>query len=326
MLAYAIMHHILVVEDNPDILEVMRDLLEGDGYRVSLACNGIEGIEAFTHEVPDLIISDLMMPRLDGFGLLAAVRAQASGAGVPFLFLSARTETAITTRARALGADEFLFKPFAPEDLLVAVRAKLDRRRTLQLFDTRSAHLQTVTMLANTIEAREAYTRGHVERVQTYALALARALGWSAEALAICAFGAILHDIGKIQVPRRILNKRRPLTHSEWVLLRRHPEIGARMLQGIDHLHDAIPYVLCHHERWDGNGYPARLIGRTVPREGRLLGIVDSFDAMTSDRPYRRSLGLERALSEIRKSANAQFDPEMVEAFLNLDFAALGVS
>ncbi|MBL8092564.1 MAG: response regulator [Anaerolineales bacterium] len=303
----------------------MQDLLEGDGYRVSLANNGYEGLQAFDREVPDLIISDLMMPRLDGFGLLEAVRAQTRGAGVPFLFLSARTDTAMTTRARSLGADDYLFKPFAPEDLLIAVRSKLDRRRTLQLFDTRSAHLQTVTMLANTIEARESYTRGHVDRVQKYALALAQALGWNAEALAICAFGAILHDIGKIQVPRRILNKRRPLTHSEWVLLRRHPEIGARMLQGIDHLHDAIPYVLCHHERWDGRGYPARLIGRTVPSEGRLLAIVDSFDAMTSDRPYRRALGLERALAEIQRGANAQFDPVMVEAFLGLDFAALDV-
>jgi putative two-component system response regulator len=320
------MHHILVVEDNYDILAVMHDLLEGDGYRVTLANNGQEGLAAFAQEVPDLIISDLMMPRLDGFGLLAAVRSQAHGAAVPFLFLSARTEAAITTRARSLGADDYLFKPFAPEDLLIAVRAKLDRRRTLQMFDTRSAHLQTVIMLANTIEARESYTRGHVDRVQKYALALAGALGWSAEALAICEFGAILHDIGKIQVPRRILNKRRPLTHSEWILLRRHPELGARMLQGIDHLHDAIPYVLCHHERWDGRGYPARLIGRTVPREGRLLAIVDSFDAMTSDRPYRRSLGLERALAEIQRGANAQFDPAMVEAFMGLDFAALGIS
>lgn len=319
------MHHILVVEDNYDILAVMQDLLEGDGYRVTLANNGQEGLLAFDREVPDLIISDLMMPRLDGFGLIEAVRAQAKGAGVPFLFLSARTDAAMTTRARSLGADDYLFKPFSPEDLLVAVRAKLDRRRTLQLFDTRSAHLQTVTMLANTIEAREGYTRGHVDRVQKYALALARALNWSTEALDICAFGAILHDIGKIQVPRRILNKRRPLTHSEWVLLRRHPEIGARMLQGIDHLHDAIPYVLCHHERWDGRGYPARLIGRTVPREGRLLAIVDSFDAMTSDRPYRRSLGLERALAEIQRGANAQFDPEMTAAFMTLDFAALNV-
>lgn len=320
------MHHILVVEDNYDILAVMRDLLEGDGYRVTPANNGQEGLTAFTREVPDLIISDLMMPRLDGFGLLEAVRAQAHGAAVPFLFLSARTDSAMTTRARSLGADDYLFKPFAPEDLLIAVRAKLDRRRTLQMFDTRSAHLQTVTMLANTIEARESYTRGHVDRVQKYALALAAALGWSAEALAICEFGAILHDIGKIQVPRRILNKRRALTHSEWILLRRHPELGARMLQGIDHLHDAIPYVLCHHERWDGRGYPARLIGRTVPREGRLLAIVDSFDAMTSDRPYRRSLGLDRALAEIQRMANSQFDPAMVEAFMGLDFTALGVS
>jgi putative two-component system response regulator len=314
------MQHILVVEDNPDILLVIRDLLESEGYRLTVAGNGLEGVRAFERQVPDLIISDLMMPRLDGFGLLEAVRSRPEGAAVPFLFLSARTEAAVTTRARSLGADDYLFKPFSPEDLLVAIRAKLDRRRTLQMFDTRSAHLQTVQMLANTIEARESYTRGHIERVQGYALALARALNWGTEALAICEFGAILHDIGKIQVSRRILNKRRKLLYSEWAVLRKHPEVGAQMLHGIDHLHDAIPYVLCHHERWDGNGYPHGLTARTIPREGRLLNIVDTYDAMTSDRPYRKALTPQQARDEIRRGAERQFDPEMVEVFLTLGF------
>ena len=194
--------HILLAEDNHDIIEVMREILEGEGYRVTCARNGAEAYRAFERETPDLIVSDVMMPQMDGFTLLRTVRAHAAGAAVPFLFLSARTEAAATTQARVLGADDYLFKPFDADDLSLAVRAKLARRRAVELFDTRAAHLQTVLMLANVIEARDGNTRGHVERVQRYALELARTLHWSEEALVVLEFGALLHDIGKILVPR----------------------------------------------------------------------------------------------------------------------------
>lgn len=316
------MIHILIVEDNLDIINVMEDLLLAEGYRVTLGHNGEEALEAFAREIPDLIVSDVMMPRMDGFQLLEAVRRRPSGAGVPFLFLSARTEQAATSRARRLGADDYIYKPFAPEELLVAIQAKLDRRRSLEMFHTRAAHLQTVIMLANTIEARETYTRGHVERVQGYALELARALGWGSEALAICEFGALLHDIGKIVVPRAILNKRQKLLHHEWAILRRHPETGTQMLGKVDHLRAALPYVISHHEHWDGSGYPAGLKGDSIPREGRLLAIADAYDAMTSDRPYRQSLSNENALAEINRWAGRHFDPEMAEVFVKLREAA----
>jgi putative two-component system response regulator len=310
--------HLLLVEDNDSLLEAMRDILEAEGYRVSCAANGREALTAFEHEAPDLIVSDVMMPHLDGFGLLKAVRARSDGVAVPFLFLSARTEQAATSQARLLGADDYLFKPFDPDELSVAVRARLERRRLVELFDTRAAHLQTVAMLANAIEARDTYTRGHVERVKHYALALARALDWSADALVILEFGAILHDIGKIAVSRDLLNKSSGLLREEWTLLRQHPEAGAKMLEGVDHLRPAIPYVLYHHERWDGRGYPTGLAGFVIPREGRLLALADTFDAMTSNRPYRKALSKEEALAEIRKGAGAQFDPAMAEAFVKV--------
>src|SRR5690606_17200355 len=151
----------------------MREVLETDGYRVTCAANGKEALRAFERETPDLIVSDVMMPQLDGFGLLQDVRAHPAGAAVPFLFLSARTEPMATAQASVLGADYYLFKPFDADDLSLAVRAKLDRRRAVERFDTRAAHLQTVRMLANVIEARDAHTGGHIERVQHYALELA---------------------------------------------------------------------------------------------------------------------------------------------------------
>jgi len=310
--------HLLLVEDNYTLLNVMREILESEGYRVTCAANGEEAFQAFGQETPDLILSDVMMPRMDGFALLEAVRAHPAGAAVPFLFLSARTERLATSTARILGADDYLFKPFEPSDLVEAVRSKLDRRRVIELFDTRSAHLQTVVMLANVVEARDRYTRGHIERVQAYARDLARLIGWNNEALAILEFGALLHDLGKIYIPRRVLNKRRKLLYAEWALLKKHPEIGAQMLEGIDHLQATLPYVMYHHERWDGRGYPARLGGVDIPQEGRLLAVVDTYDAMTSNRPYRRALSHETALAEIRKRAGTQFDPTLVEAFLDL--------
>ncbi len=307
--------HILVAEDNADIMEVMRDVLETDGYRVTCAPNGREALRSFEHETPDLIVSDVMMPFLDGFGLLKAVRAHPTGAAVPFLFLSARTENAATSQARVLGADDYLFKPFDADDLSVAVAAKLARRRAVERFDTHAAHLQTVQMLANTIEARDRNTRGHVERVQRYALALARALNWDEEALAVLEFGALLHDMGKILVPRAILNKPGQLTLPEWEVLRRHPADGAQMLAGVDHLRGAVPYVLHHHEHWNGSGYPHGLAGTAIPVEGRLLGVVDAFDAMTSERPYRPARSRASACDEIHRLAGTQFDPAIAAAF-----------
>jgi putative two-component system response regulator len=312
------MSHILVAEDNVDIMEVMRDVLETDGYRVTCAPNGRDALRAFEHETPDLIVSDVMMPHLDGFGLLKAVRAHPTGAAVPFLFLSARTEHAATSQARVLGADDYLFKPFDADDLSEAVAAKLARRRAVERFDTRAAHLQTVLMLANTIEARDRNTRGHVERVQRYAMALARALNWDEEALAVLEYGALLHDMGKLLVPRAILNKPGRLTPAEWEVLRRHPQDGAQMLAGVDHLRGALPYVLHHHEQWNGAGYPHGLAGKAIPIEGRLLAVVDAFDAMTSDRPYRPARSAADARAEIRCQAGIQFDPAMAEAFVGL--------
>jgi putative two-component system response regulator len=311
-------NHILIAEDNPALIEVMREILETEGYRVTCAGNGNEALKAFEAEQPDLILSDVMMPQMDGFALLEAIRMHPAGAAVPFLFVSARTEQTATSRARVLGADDYIFKPFDADELSLAVRAKLQRRRAVELFDSRSAHVQTVLMLANVIEARDEYTRGHIGRVQKYAMDLAEALGWDAEELAILEFGALLHDIGKVVVPRAILNKPAHLDPGEWAVMRQHPEVGAHMLSGVDHLQPAIAYALHHHEHWDGNGYPSGLAGNNIPIEGRLLTIADTFDAMTTQRPYHAARSKSEALEEIKRLAGIQFDPIMVETFYKL--------
>ena len=310
------MARILLVEDDASLLEVMRCLLEAEGYEVCPAVNGKKALEEFIKTRPSLVVSDIMMPEMNGYELLEAVRLLPEGITVPFLFLSARTERSDIDRARSLGVDDYLFKPFEAAELTNAVRARLDRRRVTELFDTRTAHLQTVIMLANVIETRDPYTAGHLERVRRLALSLAFALNWNPEDIAILEFGAILHDIGKIVVPSQVLKKTAPLTKEEWVLMRQHPVIGAHMLEGVDHLKAAVPYVLHHHEWWNGSGYPSGLKGELIPREGRLLAIVDAFDAMTTNRPYHSSMSAVDALDELARYRGIYFDPTMVDTFL----------
>lgn len=177
-------------------------------------------------------------------------------------------------------------------------------------------YICTVEALANAVEARDSYTRGHTERVYLLAKAIAEELGWSQEKFADLQIGALLHDIGKIGVPDSILNKPGPLTADELEIMKRHPMIGARMVESIPFLKSAMPYILFHHERHDGKGYPQGLSGFEIPLEGRLLAVVDTIDAYTSDRPYRKGRSLEKAIDEILRFSGTQFDPAVVEACL----------
>jgi putative two-component system response regulator len=311
-----VMEKILLVEDDPSLLEVMNSILEAEGYEVYPASHGRLALDLFVTIHPNLIISDIMMPKMDGFELLKTIRSMPLGITVPFLFLSGRTERADIIHARELGVDDYLFKPFDSVELVQAVRTRLDRRKIVELFDTRTAHLQTVSMLANVIESRDPYTAGHVERVSRLALNLAYALEWSEEDIVILEFGAIMHDIGKITIPASLLTKTGPLTETEWNIMRQHPQAGAKLLEGIDHLRAAIPYVLCHHEWWDGSGYPNGLAGLKIPIEGRLLAIADAFDAMTTNRPYHISMTEEEALVEVARMSGVYFDPDLARVFI----------
>jgi HD-GYP domain-containing protein (c-di-GMP phosphodiesterase class II) len=175
-----------------------------------------------------------------------------------------------------------------------------------------------VNVLANTIEGRDAYTHGHVERVATYSRCLAEALGWAPEHLRMLEFGARLHDIGKIVIPDSILNKTTPLSPAEWEAMRQHPLAGAKILREIHHLQSTIPYVLYHHERWDGTGYPHGLRGKDIPVEGRLLAIVDVYDALTTARPYHPARTPYDVLQFLQVNAGRLFDPHLVTTFVKV--------
>ncbi len=195
-----------------------------------------------------------------------------------------------------------------------------------------AANFDTINVLANSIEARDRYTRRHTDRVRYLTEVLAVQLGWSGEKLKEVRMGGILHDVGKISVPDHILNKPAPLTKEEFAVMKKHPEIGKRMLEGIDFLRPALPYVLYHHEKYDGTGYPYGLKADEIPFEGRLLAVADTFDAIISDRPYRKGASFEKAISELEEFSGRQFDPQVVKAFmavwennvLDIEFLASG--
>jgi len=175
-----------------------------------------------------------------------------------------------------------------------------------------------LTSLTSAIEARDPYTRGHSLRVTTLAEAVARWLGWTESRLETLRIGGALHDVGKLTVPARILSKPGPLTLEELATIRTHPAAGARLIEPIHSARPALPYVLHHHERWDGGGYPHGLGGLAIPVEARVLAVADAFDAMTSGRPYRRAMSELDALREVERCAGCQFDPEIAHAFLTV--------
>jgi putative nucleotidyltransferase with HDIG domain len=183
--------------------------------------------------------------------------------------------------------------------------------------DLKKTYLSTVEALANAVEARDPYTRGHIERVYLLSRAIAEELDWNEKELGDLKIGALLHDIGKIGVPDSILNKPGPLTEEESEIMKKHPTTGAKMVESISFLKPALPYILYHHERHDGKGYPSGLAGDDIPLPGRLLAVVDTIDAITSDRPYRKGRPLAAAMDEIRRYAGFQFNPAVVEACLS---------
>jgi putative two-component system response regulator len=306
---------ILIVEDNQLLRDGLRDILAIEGYQVATAGNGREGLQEMDLQLPDLILSDIAMPVMDGFEFFDAVRKRSDWITIPFVFLTARGEKEDIIAGKNLGVEDYLIKPLTRDELLTAVRARLQRAQQLQVAQLQQAYKASLTVLANAIDVRDPYTRGHVERVNAYSQVIATQLGWDETRLDALRFGAILHDIGKIFIEEHTLFKSEPLSDAEWAEIREHPVAGARMIEHVPYLKPAIPIVRHHHERWDGGGYPDGLAGEAIPLSARILSVADSFDAITIDRPYRRARSLGQAYEEILSCSGNQFDPGVVQAF-----------
>ena len=307
---------ILIAEDNQVLRHALEEMLSIEGFVVLAAENGAEALSQMEALTPDLIISDISMPEMDGIAFFERVRANADWVSIPFIFLTARGTQEDILTGKYLGAEDYLVKPLNRLELLTAVRARLERSRQLKIVRLHEAYEASLTMLANAVEARDSYTRGHVDRVTAYAQILARQLGWQGKRMDDLRFGAILHDIGKIHIRENTLRKNGPLSPEEWDEIRKHPIIGAEMVKNIPYLAPAIPAIKYHHERWDGSGYPFGLSGEDIPMLARIVMVADSFDAMTSTRAYQKARPIQRAYNELTSKAKTLYDPTVIAAFI----------
>jgi putative two-component system response regulator len=255
------------------------------------------------------------MPEMDGFEFFEAVRAETQWVSIPFIFLTARGERDDIFAGRKLGVEDYLVKPITQEELITSVQARLARNQQLLIAKLEEAYEASLIMLANAIELRDHYTRGHVERVMNYALSVVEELGEPQVDRTGLRYGAILHDIGKIHIREDMLRKTGPLNPDEWRDMEQHPIIGAEMVKDIPFLAPAIPVIRYHHERWDGKGYPTGLSGEAIPLAARIVSVADAYDAMTTDRPYRAALSPHEAFENVLLGRGVRYDPRVVDAF-----------
>jgi putative two-component system response regulator len=310
--------YILVVEDNDVLREGLQLIIEAEGFQTIGAANGIDAMLQMNSVTPDLILSDISMPEMDGFAFYQAVRSHQDWVPVPFIFLTARSEREQVIAGKKLGVEDYLVKPVDRKELLTTIRSRLERSQQLMLAQFNQAYEASMIMLANAIELRDHYTRGHVERVMQIAMMIARQMGWTPAQLKPLQYGAILHDIGKIHVRESILYKAGPLDKDEWGEMKLHAAIGAELLDSVPYLSAVIPIIRYHHERWDGKGYPEGLAREEIPIGARIVAVADAYDAMTTARVYQQASSTHQAIDEIRASSGTRYDPNVVKAFLHV--------
>lgn len=306
---------VLVVDDVAMNRELLFGQLDGLGYDVRGARDGIEALEAVEAEEPDLVLLDVEMPRLDGIAVCQALKAHPTRRLIPVVILTAFQDKGTRMRGLAAGADDFLTKPFDRQELLVRAGVLLRQRELNSQLDAAEG---VVMALARIVEARDRYTIHHAERVGRYAREIGAVLGLSGDDHDVLYKGGVLHDLGKIIVPAEILLKPGPLTPAERAAMERHSPEGARLCGSLKSVARMLPMIRHHHERLDGRGYPDHLAGGDIPLGARIVAVADSWDAMTSDRPYRSHLDHEEATRRLRRDAGTQWDPDVVEAFLSL--------
>lgn len=305
---------ILVVDDEEIVREPLMEALSWIGYTVDGASSVDQALEKLERETYDLMFCDLVMPGASGFTLMEVLRRQHPN--LPVIVLTGHATVDLTQKAIRLGAQDFIIKPFSVRELPFIIERNIERvRLEAQLRDQRTEHLlfQTVQALTAAIEAKDPYTAGHSQQVAQLALRFADALSLNETDVFVLRLAGVMHDVGKIGIPESVLLKPTQLNEAEWEIMRQHPVIGAEIVGQIIDLGYVAKVVRSHHERWDGSGYPDGLRGETIPFHSRILYIADAYDALTSDRAYRKGMSHEQALALIKQQAGAHFDRELVQ-------------
>ena len=330
-----VLPRILIVDDEPEITAILSDLFYGK-YDCTTAGSAEEALARLAGTNYELVVSDITMPGMSGLDMIPHVKSNSPNTVVVMISGMQTVESAI--EALRLGAFDYVMKPFdlrqveavvtralEHQDLIVAKQRyedhleELVEQRTAELDQAlnslEDAYRSTLKALTAALETRDLETHGHSERVVSYSMRLGREYGLDGERLKALEFGSLLHDIGKIGVPDLILRKPAKLTSEEWVLMREHPVHGQQILRGIKFLEGAARVVAQHHEKWDGSGYPLGLSADDIDICARIFSVADAFDAITSDRVYRKGKPYQAAAQELDEWAGKQFDPKVVEAF-----------
>ena len=312
---------ILVVDDSRTIRKIVEEGLAQSGFQVVTAINGKEALNIIKYTKPDLILSDIDMPVMNGFEFCNAVHSSADFASIPFVVMSSNNDRAHMKRMLQYGAEAYIIKPFNTDQLVILVEKLLSDQFLLllkekeRLDSEQSLMIASITSLVSALEARDSYTRGHSESVATIVSGMATLMGANHEEVDRLTIGGKLHDIGKIGVRDSVLLKPGALTDEEFSQIKVHPVVGAKILESIPSLTDIVSIVLCHHERLDGKGYPNGLKSKDIPQPARMTAVADTYNALTSDRPYRKGMPQEKALEIVKDAKGTQLCPDCVELF-----------
>jgi response regulator RpfG family c-di-GMP phosphodiesterase len=324
--------HCLIVDDEPRLRQLLLQLMRNDGFICHEAANGEEALAMLPQHQFSLVMTDLRMPKVDGLELLR--QARASWPDVAVVMITAVADVDVAVSCLAIGAMDYLTKPFHLEEVRARVAQALEKRRllienrgyqeslqakvALQARRLEELFMASIQSLAEALEVKDPYTRGHSVRVSDYSVVIARELGLDGDMLRQVELGGHVHDIGKIGVREEVLNKPGKLSDAEYQHIMTHPVVGWRILAPL--LREtiaALNIVRSHHERFDGRGVPDRLAGTDIPLEARIVAAADAFDAMTSNRPYRRAgMSVDDAMREIIRCSGTQFDPAIVDALV----------
>jgi putative two-component system response regulator len=301
---------VLIAEDDIANQALLARLLERAGYRSFAVGDGREALRAAIQEKPDLVLLDIGLPGLDGLDVCRRLRAEPSTVALPIILVTGQTASRDVVAGLDAGADDFVRKPYDQEELMARVRSVLRLARATA--EVVGAH-GVIAALANAVEAKDATTEMHCQRLAGLAHQVGMRTGLEPPALKGLVFGALLHDIGKIGVSDAILTKAAPLTAQEWHEMREHPIIGERICEPLAFASDFAPIIRSHHERWDGQGYPDGLRGEDIPLGARIVGLVDAYDAIIHDRPYRRARSVDAAIGEIQRLAGSESEETRLE-------------
>jgi putative two-component system response regulator len=307
---------VLIADDQAPNRELLEELLSGQGYAVIAVPDGVSAIAELARTQVDLVLLDVMMPNMTGFQVCQSIKDNPETYLIPVILITALCDKQDRLEGIKVGADDFLSRPVDRAELLARVRSLLKLKQRTDELERAESVLFT---LARSIEGKDPYTHGHCERLSDYSARLGEHLGLSQDQLVALRRAGVVHDVGKIAVPDAILLKPSSLTPAEWTLIREHPVVGERICAPLKSFRFVLPIIRHHHEKFDGSGYPDGLRGEEIPITARALQIVDVYDALTTDRPYKKAYSITDALQTMKQEvAKGWWDPCVFDEFERL--------